>query len=422
MTLNILLINPNRMMDPPVIPIGLEYLKTALDKHNYSVKILDLCFKSQPLKFLNKYLQKETNKPDIIGITIRNIDTSSYFTEEFFLPEIKDLVDYIKKYNIPIVLGGAGFSALPSEILEYLGADYGVFGPGEGAFVSLLRDWHQGSIKSRLYNGWEYKLEQLVHYRGNDINYSKYIPNEGILGFELKKGCNNKCPYCIESDKPVLYKRIDNVIEEIRYLVDQGYNHFHLCDSEFNLNLKHSIDFCKSIIDNEIKMKWALYMKPVPYNKELFKLLHESNAYLITLSVDSYKKIQKLNNYSYNDLNKIINYCKEYKIKLAIDLLCGYPGESKESIEEVIKFFKNNRPNTVGITFYYRIYRTPLSRLIKKHPEYHKKLTRKLKENENFLNPIFFANYNVDFFNALIEGDDLFRIAGVKPGVNYQLD
>ncbi|MBD3228217.1 MAG: radical SAM protein [Candidatus Lokiarchaeota archaeon] len=422
MTLDILLINPNTMMDPPVIPIGLEYLKTALDKQNYSVKILDLCFKSNPLRFLHNYLENHSNRLDIIGITIRNIDTSSFFTEKFFLPEIKDIVDGIKKFDIPVVLGGAGFSALPSEILEYLGADYGIIGPGERAFVKFLKDWQQGLIQSHLYNGWECELDELIHYRGEEIDYSKYISKEGIVGFELKKGCNNSCPYCIEANKPVQYKSIANVIKEIQYLVDKGYNHFHLCDSEFNLDLKHSIEFCESIIDNEIEMKWALYMKPTPYNRRLFKLLHESNAYLITLSVDSDGTIQKLNNYSYEDLKKIIKYCQEFKIKLAIDLLCGYPGESEHSVEKIIRFFKDHRPDTVGITFYYRIYRTPLSILMKNNPEYHIKLTRKMNYKENFLKPIFFANYNIEFFNNLIEGDDLFRIAGVRPGVNYQLD
>ena len=39
----------------------------------------------------------------------------------------------------------------------------------------------------------------------------------------------------------------------------------------------------------------------------------------------------------------------------------------------------------------------------------------------NFLEPIFFSQYNLKEMEALITGDQLFKIAGVEPGVNYQL-
>jgi radical SAM superfamily enzyme YgiQ (UPF0313 family) len=420
MPIKILLINPNRMREPPTIPIGLEYLKTSLVNHGYETQIIDLSFEEKPLETLE--LLFDSQDFDISGITIRNIDTCSFFTLKFFIPDIKKISDCIKRYKMKVILGGSGFSAMPEEILEYTGADFGVIGPGEEAILNLLEDWKRDKIKSSIYNGWKYEPREFLHYRGTDFDYSKYLGNDGVVGFETQKGCYNKCPYCIEAQKPVFHKKIENVIAEIKYITEQGYHHFHLCDSEFNLNLDYSIRFCEALIDENIDIKWALYMKPYPYNERLFKLLFESNAYLITLSVDSYEELQNLNNYSYQDLEKIIEYCKKYQIKLAIDLSCGYPGESKESIRNIIDFFKNNRPDTVGITFFYRIYNhTPLSEIVKKD-EFKDKLTRKLKPNDTFLEPVFYSSYDVSFYENLIEGDDLFRIAGLKPGVNYQLD
>ena len=422
--LQILLINPNRILNPPVIPIGLEYLKTSLEKCEYKVEILDLCFEPKPIKTLNKFL--EVNNVDIVGITIRNIDTSSFFTSNYILPKINEIVQFLKNYNIPIVLGGPGFSAMPNEILEYLKADYGVIGPGETAFPRLLKLWQNKSLNKKLINGWklDYDLD-LIHYRGKSIKYKKYLSKGGIVGFETHKGCENKCPYCIESCKPISYKKVSHIISEIKYLVDQGYDHFHLCDSEFNSDLNFSINFCRELIKTNIPnlMKWALYMKPYPYNEEIFKLLHKSNAYLITLSVDSYKKIRDLNQYSNNDLAKIIKYCKKYRIKLAIDLLTGYPNESLKSIKDCILFFKKLRPEKVGITFKYRIYNhTPLAELLKNDKSLHSGLSRKYYSDEKFLKPIFYSQIESDFIENLIDGDSIFRISGLKPGVNYQLD
>ncbi len=421
MGLKILLINPNSMKSPPVIPIGLEYLSTALEKHNHNVDILDLCFISSPIKELNNFLEKETY--DVIGFSIRNIDSCIYFNNEFYLPEFKKLIDCIKKYEIPIILGGSGFSAMPKEILEYLQADYGIIGPGEIMFPKFLELWQANQLTNKIINGWNYGIDnKLVHIRAKKVIYQKYLSNDGIVGFSTHVGCLNQCPYCIEANNKVSFQKIENIIEEIEYLVNQGYSHFHLCDSEFNQDLNYCIEFCEALVQKSLPLKWALYMKPYPYNEKLFELLHKSNAYLITLTVDSDKKIQTLNNYSYEDLSKIIDYCNKYEIELAIDLLTGYPHETVESTREILEFFKQNRPKTVGISFYYRIFKnTPLSNLIKKDPVLQQKLTKKYSTDENFLEPIFFSQYNRNDLEDFIDDNNLFRIAGIEPGVNYQL-
>jgi len=421
MGLSILLVNPNNMQSPPVIPIGLEYLATALEKHNHHVDILDLCFASSPIKELETILKKETY--DIVGVSIRNIDTCHYFNNEFYLQEFKILIDFIKKQEIPVILGGAGFSAMPNEILEYLQADFGIIGPGDILLPKFLELWQEKKITSKILDGWRDGIDDtLVHKRGDMVNYQQYLSNEGIIGFSTHVGCLNQCPYCVEANTKVSFKKIENIIEELEFLISQGYTHFHLCDSEFNSNLEFCIDFCETLINKSLPMKWALYMKPSPYNEKLFELLHKSKAYLITLIVDSDKITQDLNYYSYEDLANIIDYCKIYNIDLAIDLLTGYPYETIESTKKMIEFFKKNRPKTVGINYYYRIYKhTVLEKAIINDTALQKNISRRYSEKDTFLKPIFFSQYERKDIEDLIAGDELFHIAGVTPGVNYQL-
>ncbi|TFG15639.1 MAG: radical SAM protein [Promethearchaeota archaeon] len=421
MGIKILLINPNRMQNPPVIPIGLEYLATALEKHDHDVTILDLCFASSPIEILKRTLKE--GKYDLAGFSIRNIDSCVYFNNEFYLSELKKLIDCVKNHNIRVVLGGSGFSAMPNEILEYLQADYGIIGPGEVSFPKFLELWQTKQLNKKILNGWDYGLDDsLIHKRTKKVNYQQYVTNEGIVGFTTHSGCQNQCPYCIEAGTKVSFKKITNILAELEYLVNLGYTHFHLCDSEFNSDLNFSIEFCENLVKKALPLKWTLYMKPFPYNERLFQLLHKSNAYLITLSVDSDKITQTLNNYSYDDLVKIIDFCKKYKIEIAIDLITGYPYETLDSTKKTIEFFQKHRPTTVGISFYYRIYKnTTLEKSIRNDPELQKKLTRMCSEKENFLKPIFFSQYKQSDLEELIAGDDLFRIAGLVPGVNYQL-
>ncbi len=420
MGLNILLINPNRFQNPPVIPIGLEYLVSALEKHNHNVQILDLCFSDTPEKDLDKILNKKSF--DLVGLTIRNIDSAIYFNNQFFLTDFQPLVTCVKEKNIPIVLGGSGFSAMPNEILYFLKANYGIIGPGELIFPKFLELWQSNNITQKIFDGWETGVDkELVNLRGKKVDYPQYLKEEGIVGFQTHVGCNNQCPYCIEANTRVHFRVISNIINELTHLVNQGYNHFHTCDTEFNTNLKFSIDFCLALIKRNFGLKWALYMKPTPYSESLFKLLHESNAYLITLSVDSDERIQKSNKYNYEDITQIVNYCQKYDIKLAIDLLVGYPKEPLKSVKKMIDFLKINRPFTVGISFNYRIYNhTPLARLIKEDPSLQKKLNKPYTDCENFLELIFYNQLSQEMIEELIDQEDLFKIAGITPGVNYQ--
>ncbi len=420
MSLKIILINPNKMKKPPVIPIGLEYLITALEKNGYEVDLLDLCFAPSPIEELEKKL--DDNQYDIAGFTIRNIDSCIYFNNEFYLHKIKELIQCVKKYKVDVVLGGAGFSAAPNEVLEYLKADYGIIGPGEIIFPRFLEMWKSKKLTKQIYDGWKFGPNiELIHLRGDNIDYSRYFSENGVVGFETHVGCQNQCPYCIEAKKRVKLKNIPNIIEEIKYIVDKGYAHFHLCDSEFNDDLNFSIEFCKALIDSKIPLKWALYMKPTPYSEDLFRLLSKSNAYLITLTVDSDERIQTLNKYTYDDLIKIIEYCNKYDIRLAIDLLTGYPNEPLESTKKVIDFFKTHRPTKVGVSFYYRLLNnTPLTNLIRKDNHLQKKLTMPYEKEDDFLKPNFYSQYTQEKIVELIGDDDLFSIAGITPGVNYE--
>jgi len=420
--MKILLINPNTFQNPPVIPLGLEYLLTPLRNAGHETEILDLCFSGNPQGDMEGRLKNK--KFDLAGVTIRNIDSSVYFNNRFFLDDIKKIVDYLKRYGIPVVLGGSGFSAMPEEILGYLGGDFGITGPGENAMLKLIKDIENGAARYRLIDGWKEGFDKkLIHLRGEggDLDYGEYIKNDAILGFETQKGCPNRCSFCMEAGNAVRFKKIENVIKEIRHLVEKGYDRFHLCDSEFNLKLSYSMDFCRALIKEGIGIKWALYMAPYPYCRELFRLLKESGACLITLSVVSYDRQRSINNYDFSDVKKIIEYSREYGIKLAVDLMTGFPFEEEESMRETMEFFKENRPDSVGVSFYFRLYgNTDMGRKMGKRREFAPYLTRKLENARDFVKPVFFSRVKLEYIRDLIGTDTLFNIEGFRKDVNYQ--
>ena len=96
--MKILLINPNRYHYPPVIPVALEYLAGELSDTHHEYSILDLCFSENPCLEIENSINHF--QPDVIGITIRQIDTVLYQNNEFFLEEIKKYFLICKKHKL----------------------------------------------------------------------------------------------------------------------------------------------------------------------------------------------------------------------------------------------------------------------------------------------------------------------------------
>ncbi len=116
----------NRLSAQPA-PIGLAYVGGHLDSKKHDVKILDLMFSDDYLEETEKSVREFD--PDLIGISLRNLDNVSYIDPQWALPATKEIIAKVRSITgAPIVCGGAGFSLLPEACFEYLEPDLG--GPG----------------------------------------------------------------------------------------------------------------------------------------------------------------------------------------------------------------------------------------------------------------------------------------------------
>ena len=112
----VLLVNTN-LIKPPVTPIGLDYIGSALEKKGFEVELLDLNFSKNIKKDLRGKLAGSSFLA--LGVTIRNPDDCYFLSQDNFLPKIKEIVAVIKKYSdAPIIIGGGGFSVMPRGIIK----------------------------------------------------------------------------------------------------------------------------------------------------------------------------------------------------------------------------------------------------------------------------------------------------------------
>ena len=109
MNVNILMVNPNRIT-PPVPPIALDLLASALENEGFSIDILDLNIEKKIKTAIEKHSSKNYFA---IGISIRNIDNVDAQNPEFYLQSTKRIINMVKK--IPhsyLIVGGSGFSSV----------------------------------------------------------------------------------------------------------------------------------------------------------------------------------------------------------------------------------------------------------------------------------------------------------------------
>jgi len=413
--MKILLINPNRYRTPPVPPIALEYLQNALRGTDHQTRLLDLCFADDPASLLAKEL--ECFKPQLAGVSVRNIDTVIYWNNIFFLDEIKSLIDLLNNHGIPVILGGSGFSFSPRGVLEYLGAGWGINGPAEIALVHLLESFEKRPpAKGTILNGWHWGMnpELGIEDRGEQIDYRDYLAEGGIIGFETQKGCFESCPYCPEGNGRVLFRNPRKVIEELNEIVSRGFDNFHLCDSEFNQDLSYCHKFLETLIAEGPSMHWVLYMKSSPYDEELFRLLSKSGARLITLALPSGRD-------SLVHTVEIRRLCKKYGIRLAVDYFCGFPGETVESISNDIETLRRIRPDVVGVNFVIRLYPgVEVTRTVMHSVKNRESLCGQLEDNPLFVRPVFYKSISMDCLREIIGGDPLFKLEGFERTSNYE--
>jgi anaerobic magnesium-protoporphyrin IX monomethyl ester cyclase len=411
--MRVLLVNPNRYRFPPVPPIGIEHVAAAMEEAGHAAEILDLCFSDSPFKDIDAAVARF--RPDIAGISVRNVDSVLFQTNEFFLDDIRGMVRHLEqKHNLRVIIGGAGVAADPEGILEHLGADCAVAGPAEGAINELLEDiGHYGSAGRIRYRRYRYDLQ--CPRKTGEVEYERYLSQGGIGGFETHKGCSSSCVYCIEANTRVSFKKIDDVLAEIGMLAERGCSRFHLCDSEFNEDLDYSGDFCNALRSRGPAIEWALYMKPANYNKKLFRLMKESGVSLITLTADSWKKCPLY----WTDIEKIVFSARSCGLKIVVDFLCGFPYEDEDTLRFYLDLFRRIQPDSVGINPYIRLYRKLQITDIIFRDEALKKNLIGYREDSDLVRPVFYNQLSVERLGELIAGEPVFRIEGLEKGVNY---
>jgi len=385
--MKVLLISANtELINMPVLPLGLACIASATQQAGHDIAVLNLMCRKDVTHVIEASIKDF--KPEVIGISVRNIDDQQLVSPKFLLEPVKSVVSFCRELSdCPIIIGGAGYSIFPLSALEYLGADMGIQGQGEHAFISLLERLKKGESVSKvpgLYLPGK-GLQRKINYKFSLNHFPLPLPGEHLavpanlkdqeiwLPFQFRRGCPMRCTYCSTPiiEGPILHRRnLERAVDSVSHYAASGFNRFFFVDNVFNFPLSYAKELCERLIAKKINIKWRCILYPWKVDEDLIKKMALAGCEEVSLGFESGSDriIKNMNKrYTTDEVRHIVDLLKKYHIYTMGFLLLGGPGEDKDTITESLIFADSLDIDSVKITIGIRIYPyTPLARQVVK--------------------------------------------------------
>lgn len=278
----VLLIACNRARSPyPVYPLGMSMVAEAARRAGHEVAEWDVLWGEESGQALEQAIDR--TRPDVVGISLRNIDNTDSVRLETYGGDLKAAVDDVRKRtDAPVVLGGSGFSLFPEALLATCGADYGVVGEGERAFRDLLDSLEAGHApRERLLRGAPSLDGAEVPSARREPGMVKfYLREGGMANVQTKRGCPHRCAYCTYpclEGQAYRFRPAADVVDEVEYLRDRhGVDYLSFTDSVFNDARGRYLEIAEEMARRETGVPWMAFFRPAKFTAQEAALLRRA--------------------------------------------------------------------------------------------------------------------------------------------------
>lgn len=350
---------------PTTEPLGLAYLAANLEKHGYSVSIIDSLASGLTISQIIEIVKKD--EPDLIGLTAL---TPMY-------EAVKELSSALKR-ELPlakIIIGGAHATALPKDtLLDIKEANYICVGEGENTIVDLA-DCLSGEKSISQVDGLVYRDEnnQIIFNKPRqfEMNLDKFpSPARHLLPMNdyrltvsrtkgtnycptliVARGCPFKCSFCSHPfGRTFRHHSVERIISELDRL-----------DSQYQINqvnfeadtLTASKDFilslCQALIDRGFnrRIKWTCESRVSAVDETVLRAMKEAGCWQISYGVESgTQRLLDLINKgaTLQQIRDIFAITKKIGISIRAFFILGLPTETIEETWKTINFAKELDP------------------------------------------------------------------------------
>jgi radical SAM superfamily enzyme YgiQ (UPF0313 family) len=314
-------------------------------------------------------------QPTAVGI--------QYYTPSKY--SVERIAGLIREINpdIKIIVGAFHPTFCPEEVMVNHDIDFAIRGEGEIPLLRLVQELKKAKPKWETVPG--------IHYRDQN---GRVLSNPGVslidnldeLPFPARdivlncdyniyrdhcictaRGCPYTCSFC--GDKrlwggKVRRRSVESVIKELKLLKDTyTVNTVDIVDGTFTFDRKYLVAFCNALIDQRLGLNWRCTARYDTIDEEVLNLMKRANCSGLYFGLESgndkvLKAIDKKTTTEQIVRKSEIAY--DSGIFIATSIIMGLPYETKEDMEETLKFVKRIKTSILDVNNYTPLPGTPL--------------------------------------------------------------
>ena len=321
----------------PIYPLGLAYLAGQLEHHLVEALDLSLHHGAGPEATLRGSIN--LFRPDVVAVSLRNIDDSAYPRTHSYMPFFAGLLDVLADWKGTVVAGGTGFSLYPDRILaDHPRIDYGIPGEAEEILPLLLehietggRGGAEGWDGSRLLPWGQVDLARIGPPAYDLVDPAPYADHGGI-GVQSRRGCPLGCTYCTYGylgGRAVRTRKVADVISDLEQLRSLGAWRFQFVDSIFNYPHDYFVELTEAIARADTGLRWGAWIDDTVTSGDL-DLMVEAGAERVDFSPDAITErgLRMLGKRSHSgSLFPAVSMARARDLTVSVNFFNGNPGE-----------------------------------------------------------------------------------------------
>jgi hypothetical protein len=349
----------DRMTVRPV-PVGLAYVAAHLDTTRHTLQVVDLMFSEDAVRDATAAVQHF--QPDVIGLSLRNLDNQSALNTVWHIPAVRDLIEQLRLVSTAtVVCGGPAFSILPAACFEYLQPDLGLARDATASFAQLV-DCLDSRTPYTALPGLVYREDgRTVVQETHFTEHFQTPPRLDLLDLQRydKAGfgigvVNKLAPYYYatgneQNSRAGEHWRIRpaaDVVEEVRRLQrDFGIRKVFFIDSGFNIPLPQAKELCQALLQADVRIRWNSYLQPGECDAELIELMRCSGCSLALIAgATGYGNTPSEGEVHLEPLARLTSLCHQSSFPFTLSMNFGDPGETHVTVEQKLAFLRQTRP------------------------------------------------------------------------------
>jgi anaerobic magnesium-protoporphyrin IX monomethyl ester cyclase len=358
--MNVLLIQPphyysDKTRMPAFFPIGLGYIARVLLDAGHNIEVLDI----YAHQYKNEEVAQKLKEIDFDIVCISAMSTQYNYTK-WLTAQIKRM-----DMNTKIILGGALATFSPHIVLENTDVDVCVIGEGERTITELLeriRDLKEvkgiyfkedGRIAKTPIREYIEEIDTIPFPAYDLFPIEIYLKNSFVIGvsgpIRIKtasiisgRGCPFSCNFCSKVFSGLRLRSINNIIEELKYLKRRLKIEGAFFNDELAIvNKKRVYELCDKI--SQLDIKWNCQGRVNNVDIDLLCYMKRAGCTAIGYGIESgsQKILDAMNKrVTVRQAEQAIKDTVKAGLHPVVQLMFGYPGETKDTIQETIDFFR----------------------------------------------------------------------------------